>query len=830
MIYLDFYLKDNGRIEYTKDISLTQYSTKYIVRLLTKKTFDIVNMNITLPNQIKTYKKNLQLQSMKVDGHYAYTYQLGLDTTGFEIGAEKAQIKVGFFFYPDKTNQKDVLTSALCYLPILASTDDMPSDGSITNSELSNIQSSINEINLKLEHLNVGNIDTAQNYDTSRGNIKEKFDRIDAQVQNVETDVKEITQFIENLDLDGSSVGGSLKSLQNQVDALKETDIEFKENILNNKAEIDRNASNIAKNSADITDIKTNILPTLQAGVRYEIVNELPKTPVVGVIYLLRVVEPESENDRYIEYMYLNGAWEILGSTDLNLEDYLTKTDAEGIYIKKGEVYSKEEVKDLHDTLRTDLRADIETVEKKIPTGNKDLSNTAGYITAAALNPYAKKEDIPINVSQFVNDEGYITIVQTDAKYATKTLLTETKSELQANINKNSSDIAEINKDIISLSNDLSDVNETAETALAMAEASSFAKVFDSFELLYSYIRTKQTIDPNKPEQTVDPVKIGTLLFLKDPKLPDYWVSAIFDYPQDYTTQGGQLLEDVYYGVEELEELINLSEYYTKEEVHNEFVENTEYKAEIATKENHSNKVYEINSSSTDVQYPSAGAVYRDAEARKAAMEEYIGEYTYSKEKHNDDITAVNQTIQNAVLELRSADVGINERLSAHDDTLSNHETRITTNTGEITKLNTNLTALSNKHNTHEEAFEVYKGNNDQRSTEIEEDIAETNALLEKTISDLTEEATKRENKDLELETSIKAVDDKLTKHAADAEERYLDYSETISKAESVVDYGNNLKNLRFTTDTVESDFVISNKDLNEIQTMLTMIVPNEYN
>ena len=73
--YLDFYMsKDTHRISYSKDISLTQYSTAYTVRLFTHTAYPVVNMNITTGNGIHTYKKNLVLSSTKSeDGYYVYS-------------------------------------------------------------------------------------------------------------------------------------------------------------------------------------------------------------------------------------------------------------------------------------------------------------------------------------------------------------------------------------------------------------------------------------------------------------------------------------------------------------------------------------------------------------------------------------------------------------------------------------------------------------------------------------------------------------------------------------------------------------------------------------
>lgn len=63
-------------------------------------------------------------------------------------------------------------------------------------------------------------------------------------------------------------------------------------------------------------------------------------------------------------------------------------------------------------------------VVSDVPSQVSELGNDAGYITAQALEGYAKKTDIPTiptKVSAFTNDAGYLTQHQSLADYALKT-------------------------------------------------------------------------------------------------------------------------------------------------------------------------------------------------------------------------------------------------------------------------------------------------------------------------------------------------------------------------------------------------------------------------
>lgn len=65
--------------------------------------------------------------------------------------------------------------------------------------------------------------------------------------------------------------------------------------------------------------------------------NTLPTTGIdTKKIYLIRNTTPGGTN-RYTEYMYVNGAWEILGEykAEIPVQDYLKKIDAQNLYVQR---------------------------------------------------------------------------------------------------------------------------------------------------------------------------------------------------------------------------------------------------------------------------------------------------------------------------------------------------------------------------------------------------------------------------------------------------------------------------------------------------------------
>ena len=74
------------------------------------------------------------------------------------------------------------------------------------------------------------------------------------------------------------------------------------------------------------------LINNLKAGL-VNVVESLPTTGEKGILYLVKTGS-ESENV-YTEYIYVNEAWEKLGTQKLDLSGYLTKTDAANTYLGK---------------------------------------------------------------------------------------------------------------------------------------------------------------------------------------------------------------------------------------------------------------------------------------------------------------------------------------------------------------------------------------------------------------------------------------------------------------------------------------------------------------
>lgn len=74
---------------------------------------------------------------------------------------------------------------------------------------------------------------------------------------------------------------------------------------------------------AELPDALAEAFAVAGAQARAEIVDELPETGQTNTIYLV----PKEDGQGFDEYIYVDGQWELLGDTDIELDRYVEKTD-----------------------------------------------------------------------------------------------------------------------------------------------------------------------------------------------------------------------------------------------------------------------------------------------------------------------------------------------------------------------------------------------------------------------------------------------------------------------------------------------------------------------
>lgn len=167
------------------------------------------------------------------------------------------------------------------------------------------------------------------------------------------------------------------------------------------------NLTNYYTSSNTYTKTEVNDLISTVGSLNIEVVQTLPTQDIsTSTIYLVPN-SSQGTNNYYDEYIYVSNTWELIGSTQVDLSNYYTKTQV--------------------DTLLDD-KADA----TDIPTKVSDLQNDAGYTTfSGSYNDLSNKPNIPSKTSDLTNDSGFITgYTETDPIYSASAASGITSSDI----------------------------------------------------------------------------------------------------------------------------------------------------------------------------------------------------------------------------------------------------------------------------------------------------------------------------------------------------------------------------------------------------------------
>lgn len=120
-------------------------------------------------------------------------------------------------------------------------------------------------------------------------------------------------------------------------------------------------------------------------------VTELPTENIKTMCIYLLAVDPE-DKDYYEEYMYIDGQWEIIGSTRINLEPYILKTEVEELlkdYLLKKDSHKHENLEVLNDLSDADGMLNY----KGAPTYPVVTDEEIQQAITDTLNQLSKKEE-----------------------------------------------------------------------------------------------------------------------------------------------------------------------------------------------------------------------------------------------------------------------------------------------------------------------------------------------------------------------------------------------------------------------------------------------------
>lgn len=162
--------------------------------------------------------------------------------------------------------------------------------------------------------------------------------------------------------------------------------------------QIGTTTTGVPGSSASVENVGTTLNPILNftipkgepGAIQMIIVNELPQTGQEDTIYLVPLATPESQENRYAEYVYVNNNWELLGKIGIqvDLSDYYTKQETNTLLNGKvdnstlNDYYTKTRTDELlgGKVDKTTYNTKIQEIETSL--GNKlEQSDLVGYAT-----------------------------------------------------------------------------------------------------------------------------------------------------------------------------------------------------------------------------------------------------------------------------------------------------------------------------------------------------------------------------------------------------------------------------------------------------------------
>ena len=290
----------------------------------------------------------------------------------------------------------------------------------------------------------------------------------------------------------------------------------------------------------------------------FKVVDSLPVSDIdVNKIYLLP--NPAgADNNTYIEYMYINGRWEVVGEykAKLSLDGYYTKEQTDEKFLTKTEAGN---------------------LADYVKNGELDTKvGEAGYVKAEALTTtltaYAKKTDIPsvpTKLSELINDSGYITTyTETDPVWNSEKVNYYTKTEIDG-------------KNYLTEHQSLADYVKNGELDTKVGEA-GYVKTEALTTTLTSY--AKKTDIPSVPTKLSELVNDSSFITTYTETDPVWNSEKVNYYTKDEINEKNYLTEHQ-----------SLADYAKKSEIPTDYVRNTELTS-YATKTYVTEQIGSINS------------------------------------------------------------------------------------------------------------------------------------------------------------------------------------------------------------------------------------------
>lgn len=194
---------------------------------------------------------------------------------------------------------------------------------------------------------------------------------------------KDLTTLVSKVDGKGLSTNDYTDAAKAKVDAIpaspKYTDTTY-------------DLTPYAKKTELMTESDINSLIAKSTKLKKEVVTSLPSTGKDDVLYLKK--DGNDVNNSYVEYMWINGAWEIIGNTKIDLNPYAKKTD---IKTSLSEMAQSSSYRTVTDSEKSTWNSKLSTVS------GQDVSRakTKGYSSASSWTSVGNTRDVEDWIGDF---------------------------------------------------------------------------------------------------------------------------------------------------------------------------------------------------------------------------------------------------------------------------------------------------------------------------------------------------------------------------------------------------------------------------------------------
>lgn len=309
---------------------------------------------------------------------------------------------------------------------------------------------------------------TKTNLDTSIENAKAAKTNLDDSIASANTTKTKLDESTQK----GNITDNKLKD----TDTKASTSISTLQDLLNQSATTEQNLKDIiASSNLDkyITEPKLQEALAKIKTLKKEVVQTLPATGEDDVIYLVKDSKGKA-NNVYLEYLWINGVFELIGSTEVDLSGYATLK------------YTTEELTNVRDYIRTiDNRLQDDIIKSHNDLLFEHIEKKADKIEGKGLstNDYTDEDKNKldgIDLSKYVTDEKFTHVASEALAKADGAL--QKSYENESHINKVDAKTDDIMLDVGSLSQSIVNFNrkivekaDKTEIKTSLSELSSDA-------------------------------------------------------------------------------------------------------------------------------------------------------------------------------------------------------------------------------------------------------------------------------------------------------------------------------------------------------------------